>query len=249
MTIIKALILDDEQNAIEYLSTVIERHLPEIKKVFATSSIDEAKKIINREKPHLLFLDVEMPATSGFEFLKAFPSHDFDVIFTTAFAKYAIQAIRFSALDFLLKPVQPDELRLAFDRFVAQPREIEQRQRMYEQLFDNVNACHDKKLKLTLSKGSRLYFISPTEIFWCMADDNYTKLFLRDNTEFTVSKTLKEVEEMLYDYDFLRTHKSSLVNKKVVSHFKSENVLVLKNGISIEVSRRRLKEAKEALSE
>ena len=244
---IKVLILDDELNACEYLDTIIKKNIPAIAETFATTDQGEAQLFINRQKPQLVFLDVEMPKQSGFEFLLSQKEKNFDVIFTTAFSKYAIQAIRFSAIDFLLKPVQPDELAAAFDRFLSMPKETERRQKIYEHFFDNLNAKHEKDFKLTLSKGNRLYFISPHDIYYCKADDNYTKLFLRDNTEFIVTKTLKEAEEMLHAHHFMRTHKSFLVNKNHVMHLNSEGNLLLKNQITIEVSRRRMEEIKTAL--
>lgn len=241
---IKVLLLDDEHNACEYLKTIIQKNIPEIAHVFATSNQDEASIFIDNEKPQLLFLDIEMPGKTGFDFLLSLNEKNFDVIFTTAFSQYAIQAIRFSAIDFLLKPVQPDELKEAFERFKNQPKEIERRKKVYEHLFENLSSKKEDGFKLSLSKGSRQYFVSPKEIFYCKADDNYTKLYLKDNTEFIVSKTLKEVDEMLGEYGFIRTHKSSLVNKTQIAQLINERFVLLKNKIEVEVSRRRLQEVK-----
>ncbi|MEP7169950.1 MAG: LytTR family DNA-binding domain-containing protein, partial [Bacteroidota bacterium] len=221
---------------------------PEIEEIFATSNLNEAQLFINEQKPQLVFLDVEMPRKTGFEFLLSQKEKNFDIIFTTAFSKYAIQAIRFSAIDFLLKPVQPDELRAAFERFLNQPREVERRQKLYEHLFENLNAKNETAFKLSLSKGNRQYFISPQEIYYCKADDNYTKVYLKDNTEFIITKTLKEVDEMLHEYGFIRTHKSSMVNKIHIANLKNDSAVVLNNNVEIEISRRRLQEVKGNIS-
>lgn len=241
---IKALILDDEENAWEYLKFLVKKNIPEITLLLATSDHAEAQKFIDEQNPQLIFLDVEMPHQTGFEFLQAQKEKNFDVIFTTAFSKYAIQALRFSAIDFLLKPVQPDELKAAFQRFLDQPKEVERRQKLYEHFFENLESKSEASFKLSLSKGSRQYFIPPAEICYCKADDNYTKLYLKDNTEFVVSRTLKEVDEMLSPYEFVRIHKSSLINKNFVSSLSKEGMLTLKNNVQMEVSRRRMEEVR-----
>lgn len=245
---IKALIVDDEPNAREYLQTIIKKNIPEIEECYSTSNLNEARLFISDQQPQLVFLDVEMPQQTGFEFLLSQKEKNFDVIFTTAFSKYAIQAIRFSAIDFLLKPVQPDELQEAFKRFLSQPKEVERRQRLYEHLFENLNAKSETSFKLSLSKGNRQYFISPKEIYYCKADDNYTKLYLKDDTSFLITKTLKEVDEMLQEHNFIRTHKSSLVNKAYVVSLKNDSLVLLSNNAEIEISRRRLQEVKNAIA-
>jgi two-component system, LytTR family, response regulator len=245
---IKALLLDDEPDALHYLKSIIKKTIPEIELTFATSNLNEAKQFIKNENPQLVFLDVEMPLQNGFEFLLQLEQKHFDVIFTTGFSKYAIQAIRFSAIDFLLKPVQADELRIAFDRFLGQPKEIERRQKIYENLFENLKANHESAFKLSLLKNNKHYFISPKDIYYCKADDNYTKLYLEDNSEFIVSRTMKEIEEMLEPYQFIRIHKSSLANKNHISNLSKNGVLMMNNKVGIEVSRRRMESVLEFLS-
>src|SRR5688572_19663134 len=194
---INVLILDDDHHAVDSLRSVIEKNIPEVTGIFSTTEIEQAQNYIDNNNPHLVFLDVEMPLMTGFEFLARQTKKNFHIIFCTAYSKYAIQAIRFSALDFLLKPVQKDELIAAFKRFMDQPGEIEQKQKIYEHLFENLRSTDEREFKLTVSKGSRLYFIPPSEVYYCSAFSNYTNLHLKDKSEFTVSKTLKEFEEML----------------------------------------------------
>ncbi len=235
---ITILILDDDPNAAEYLEAVVQKYIPQAKTVFTCTNIDSARGVIDQHKPNLVFLDVEMKEMNGFEFLRSLPERNFEVIFTTAYSKYAIQAIRFSAIDFLLKPVQPDELMNAFQRFQVEPKETARRLKQYSLLFENLKTRNEKDFKLTLKKGNQLYFIAPSDIYWCKGEKNYTKLFLKDHTEFIAAKTLKEFEEMLGDYGFVRVHKSSLINFRQAHHIE-HNFIVLTNHVSVEISRRR----------
>jgi two-component system, LytTR family, response regulator len=245
---IRALILDDEINAVEYLLSVIKKHVPQVAEVFGTTDSKDADKYILSKQPQLLFLDVEMQGMTGFDFLAAQQEKNFDVIFTTAFSKYAIQAIRFSAIDYLLKPVQPDELAAAVERFLQQPATAGRKLKMYEHLFENLDANDEQKFKLSLNKSGRTYFIPPADIFYCTALSNYTQLFLKDETMFTVARTLKETEEMLDGFGFLRTHKSFLVNKKHILQINTNGSIVLTNKKEIEISRRRFEEIEKLIN-
>jgi two-component system LytT family response regulator len=244
---ITALMLDDESASLQRMKQLVADEVPEIDRLLMTSDPIEAKALLKSEKPQLLFLDVEMPVMTGFEFLQSLPERNFAVIFSTAFSKYAIQALRFSAIDFLLKPVQPEELKAAVKRFIAHPPVLEQLHSMYGQLFRNLEVKNEKEYKLTLNKGSRLYFISPADITLCSADDNYTVLYTSGGDSFTMARTLKDVEEMLAVHGFIRVHKSSLVNKSHVEHLHDGDQLKLRNGVNVTVSRRRLEEVKKAL--
>jgi two-component system, LytTR family, response regulator len=235
---VKILILDDDQNAAEYLVAVVQKYISEPKTIANCTDVETAKNYISLHQPNLVFLDVEMKEINGFEFLHGLPERNFEVIFTTAYSKYAIQAIRFSAVDFLLKPVQPDELMNAFQRFLSEPKETARRFRQFSLLFENLKSDNEKEFKLTLKKGNQLHFISPHDIYWCKGEKNYTKLFLKDNSEFIAAKTLKEFEEMLTDFGFIRVHKSSLINFQQARHIE-QNFILLTNNVSVEISRRR----------
>jgi two-component system, LytTR family, response regulator len=239
--------LDDEESSRDYLDTLIRKFLPLVTNVFCTGNFDLARNFIETQKPNLVFLDVEMHGSTGFEFLESLKERNFEVIFTTAFSKYAIQAIRYSAIDFLLKPIQPDELMKSFDRFRTEPVESSRRLKQYSHLFQNLKTEDEKKFKLSLKKGNNVFFISPRDIYWCRSESNYTRLYLKDNSEFTVPKTLKEFEEMLTPFQFIRVHKSHLVN---VEHFLkiNNNYFVLTNNITVEISRRKMKEVTDLLS-
>ncbi len=238
------MIVDDEAGARDALRAMLERRAPDVEIVAEASSMSESKPLIAAHKPQLLFLDVQMPGGDGFELLKQLGSWNFDVIFTTASNQHAIQAIRFSALDYLLKPVLGDELRAAIDRHVAKHATDPEVQR---QFLHNVAQPDVRTLKLTLTSGDRTHAIDPADIAWCQADDNYTALHLADERRFVSARTLKDYDEMLSPLGFLRVHKSALVNRKHVDGIDGEGRVRLRNGTRVEISRRRLEEVTLAL--
>lgn len=232
---IRVLVVDDDASNREYLMGLLGQH-PELQVAGQAANITDALGLIERSPPDLLFLDVEMPGGSGFDLLHAMGSWPFGVIFTTAFQRYAIQAIRFSAFDYLLKPVQPDELAATVTRFLRRPANLDHTARQ-SQLLANLGQPEPSGLKLTLTQGDRTFFVPPKEISHCLADDNYTELHLHEGRHFTSARTLKEYDDMLSPLGFLRIHRSSLVNRIHVSHMVDSHV-VLKGGAHLEVSRR-----------
>lgn len=199
--------------------------------------------MITQHAPDLVFLDVQMPGGNGFDLLKQLGSWDFDVVFTTASSQHAIQAIRFSALDYLMKPVLGDELRAAIDRHIAKRSDDPEVQR---QLLHNIAQPNEQSMKLTLTQGDRTHAIAPAEITWCQADNNYTAVHLADERRFVSARTLKDYDEMLSPLGFIRVHKSALVNRKHVDGV-AEGHVRLRNGTRVEISRRRLEEVTHAL--
>ena len=171
---ITAVQVDDEAEAREFLRERLLAVAPEVKVLGEATNIADAVGLIAQHKPQLVFLDVEMPGGNGFELLQRLGHWDFDVVFTTGHSHYAIQAIRFSALDYLLKPVQADELRHAIDRHIARkgaaPPEVQQ------QFLSNVAQRDEQSLKLTITHGDRTHAVAPADIAWCQADDNYTAM-------------------------------------------------------------------------
>ncbi|MEZ4739886.1 MAG: LytTR family DNA-binding domain-containing protein [Flavobacteriales bacterium] len=237
---ITALQVDDEANAREFLRARLSEVAPEVVVRGEARNVDEASQLIAQVRPQLVFLDVEMPGGDGFDLLKRLGRWDFDVIFTTGHGRYAIQAIRFSALDYLLKPVQADELRAAIDRHVerkgAAPADVQQ------QFLSNVERRDEQALKLTLTQGDRAHAISPEQIAWCQADNNYTALHLADARRFLSARTLKDYDEMLSPFGFIRVHKSALVNRRHVDGIDGDGRVRLRNGVRVEISRRRMEE-------
>ena len=165
----------------------------------------------------------------------------------TGHREYAIQAIRFSALDYLPKPVHPDELKEALERYHGKQKNTRFREQLSEQFLHNLAQEEVSSFKLSLSQGDRCYFIAPKEVSHCLADRNYTEVFTKDGRKFLLAKTLGILEEMLSTHEFIRINRSALVNSDVISHLQGSEV-VMKDGQVMEVSRRRMKELKEKLS-
>lgn len=246
---IKALVIDDEALSADMLEYLIRKNVPSITEVKKATSAVEGIEIIKSFKPEILFLDIHMPFMSGFELLERFPKPEFSVIFTTAFNKYAIMAIRFSALDYLLKPVDADELKQAVDRHIEQKQQILQFRELYKNFLDNLKSGESKNYRLALQSHNGIRLVSPSEIIRCEGHDNYTHFFIINDTVIVTSKTIKEYEGILASHNFLRVHKSHLVNLDFVEELTPEHRLVLKNKTSIEVSRRRRPDLVEALKQ
>ena len=242
---IKVLLVDDERESRSYLRGLLAAHA-DIGVVAEADNIADARHILGNTAVDLLFLDVEMPGGSGFELLKQLGTWPFAVIFTTGFQRYAVQAIRFSALDYLLKPVQPDELADALQRFRHRQLPMD-RSAIQQQFLSNVARQDERSLKLTLTTGERTYFISPAEITHCTADDNYTELHVQDGRRFVSARTLKDYEDMLLPMGFLRVHRSALVNRAMITHVDGMH-LVLRNSERVEMSRRRREEVLKVLA-
>lgn len=243
---IRTLIVDDDAGNRAYLRELLREH-PEIEVIGEAENITDAAALIRTESPDLLFLDVEMPGGSGFDLLRQLGTWPFQVVFTTGFQHYAIQAIRFSALDYLVKPVQPDELATAIQRCRSQEPDEHSRDGIQKQFITNIAHEDEKELKLTLTQGDNFYFVAPMEVMRCNASSNYTELHLADGRRFVSARTLKEYEDMLKPWGFLRIHRSFLVNRAGVSHVEEGHV-VMKNGMHIEVSRRKREEVRHALA-
>ena len=246
---IKALIVDDEQAAVKVMCLMIERYLPEITSIHSTTKPDEALRLIAEYKPDIVFLDIEMPYQNGFELLRLVPEINFDIVFTTAYDKYAMQAIKFSALDYLLKPIDADELRETFNRFIQKAVLNLNRGLAVKNLLANLQHTNKAYHKLALPTNMGLQFFLPRDIIRCEGMSNYTKFYLSNYHPILTSKTIKEYEEILIPHKFIRVHKSHLVNAEFVTGYVQQiNNLILKDGTQIEVSRRRKKEVLDELS-
>jgi len=236
-TMIRTLIIDDESRAINLLKTTIERDFASQFQIETAHYPEEGIEKILHYKPELVYLDIEMPLMTGFELLTRIPEIDFKVIFTTAYAHYAIRAIRYNALDYLLKPVNPMELTDAIARFLIQRQKYEDRE-LYSRQLENLFANNEKNLAITTYDG--VVFLELDKIIRCEADLNYTKFILTDNKSFVSSKTLKEYEDLLGSHEnFIRVHRSHLVNVDYLVKFKNEGSLVLKDNSCVPISRRR----------
>jgi two-component system LytT family response regulator len=245
---IKALIIDDEAKARNILHHYLENFVPEVTEIKQAESVDEGLSIVQEYQPHVVFLDVEMPHKNGFDFLTSLADIPFDVIFTTAYNQYAIQAIRFSALDYLLKPVDPDELKAAVLRHVEKTDTAREKQVLYQNLVSNIGKQEVKDFRIAVPSSEGVYFFTIDEILRLEADRSYTHIHLVKKRPFIASKTLRHFEEMLNDFGFIRTHKSHLVNPRHITHITNDNeYLLLSDGSKVEVSRRKKDEVLQQL--
>lgn len=247
---IKILIVDDESSAGNILELLIRKHIAGHKEVRVCQSAESALQIIPGFQPSLIMLDIEMPNMNGFDLLSRIGDWDFDVIFTTAYDKYAIRAIRFSALDYLLKPIDILDLQNAINRHIVRRNIYPHEQgKLFKNLLSNLEQKDKSSFKLALSTMEGYFFYDPNDILKCEAADNYTHFYFANSKSLIVSRTLKEFEDILTDYGFMRVHKSYLVNMQYVVRLDKEGLLWLHDGSHVVVSRRKRKDVLDILSE
>jgi two-component system LytT family response regulator len=236
---IRAIIIEDEQHNRENLLQMIAGHCPDIEIVAVCSSAGEGRKNLLINHPDLIFLDIEMPGESGFSMLENLPQIDFEVIFVTAYDYYGIKAIKFSALDYLLKPVDANDLISAVEKAKEKILQKQENLRLRNMLANAHRSHTDKMLALSLS--DKVEFIEVASIIRCESDGNYTTFYLKKGEKLLVSKTLKEYDELLSPYGFLRVHQSHLINlKEIKSFIKADGGYIkMKDGSSVSISRQR----------
>ncbi len=245
---IKAMIVDDEQSSIDLLQWLIGQYCPDITAIKTARSVQDAVPLIKSFKPDILFLDIQMPHQSGFDLLTNIEHWDFEVIFTTAYNEFAIQAIRFSALDYLLKPVDEAELRKAVERYKAKRIYAPAGQLLFRNFIQNISHTNKDKFKLALSGTSEVKYVQLNEIIRLQAESNYTRIFLTDKKVFVSAKTLKEYDEILQGHQFLRIHKSHLVNPSHIHSYDKQGMLQMSDGARVEVARRKKEFLRQSLS-
>jgi two-component system LytT family response regulator len=247
--VIRALIIDDEESTINVLRLLLQQHGPEIEEIYTAIGANEGLQKIKEINPQLLFLDIEMPAMTGFELLEQFPQHNFEVIFVTAYDHYAIKAIRYSALDYLLKPIDIEELKQAVHRFhTTYKNDNHNTQSLYENLLYNLNQpqSRDYRLAITTTEGTSFY--NASEIIRAEALGNYTRFYLKEKKPVLTSRTLKEYEDLLADHQFLRVHRTHLVNPKYIEAYTKDHELKMHDGSLVQVSRRKWESIKEKVN-
>lgn len=248
---LKGLIVDDENRSVETLKSIIQNYCSnELTIVGTANNITEAYQRINETNPDIVFLDVEMPHGSGFDLLEKFVNPPFEVIFTTGFDHYAVAAIKFSALDYLLKPINIEELRDAIDK--AKNRiKGKNSQISIEHLIQNLRNPKDKANKIPLPILNGFQFVPVNTIVYCEADEDYTYVHLNDGQKLTVSKSIKDFEDLLSNYDFFRIHHSFLINRSYIKKYiKGEGgTIVTDQNAELPVSRRRKTEFLEWLND
>lgn len=238
---LKALIVDDEENSREALEGKLKLFCPEITEIKNTGSVQGALDILGSFRPHVIFLDVKLSGESGFDLLEALqkegaPAFEGEIIFTTAHDEFALRAIKFSALDYLLKPIDAEDLVLAIRKL----EEMKSDGNNYKVLMEHVKGSNTEK-KIVLPSSEGMYILKLSEIIRCESSSNYTQFFLTDNRRLMASKTLKEFDNLLCDYNFERVHKSHLINMDYVKRYIASDggYLILEDGSRIPVANRK----------
>lgn len=236
---IRCVIVEDEEMARKVLKSLLTQYCKDVMVCAEADDVESGRAMIEAFRPDLVFLDIEMPGGSGFKLLSSFESIDFEVVFITAYEQFAIKAIRHDALDYLLKPVDPKELVAAVEK-VKEAKYKKTLKRQYDSLLKTIDPEQLVVRKISISTSDKIHLIEVDNIIRCESDNYYTIIYFKDGTNLLVSKTLKEMEQRLEEYDFLRTHKSHLVNLRCIMNFiKDEMMVVMTDGSKVPVSKRK----------
>ncbi|WP_421873449.1 LytR/AlgR family response regulator transcription factor [Marinoscillum sp.] len=242
----RAVIIDDEPSLRESTKTLLGIYCPEVTVVGEADGVKTAVELIRSSKPDLVFLDIEMRDGLGFDVLHVFPDRAFAVIFVTGHNEYAVKAFKISAIDYLLKPIDPEEL----ERAVTKAQTNLHRSVSGMQIQTLAHQLNNRELtKIVLKDSEKVYLIDIAEIVRCESSDNYTRFFLTDKRSILVSTTLKEYEKLLDSQSFFRTHQSHLVNLRHIDHYdkREGGTLVMKDQSRLPVSVRKKEQLLKAL--
>ncbi|WP_207427504.1 LytTR family DNA-binding domain-containing protein [Pedobacter sp. SYSU D00535] len=253
MTTLKALIVDDEEYSRKSLYFLIQENCPEVQVAGIVKSVSEARQLISAQVFNLVFLDIAMPKENGFELLPALQERNIRVIFTTAYDQYALKALKANAIDYLLKPIDIEELKTAVSKAEAwanltSPRTPESlSSRESDESSQPTSSASRTQKKITLPNTYGFNVIDTADIIYVEADSNYSEFHLQDGEKLVISKPLKEIEDSLDPQEFLRIHKSVIVNFRYIKSYVNKNgwQIILSNGVTLPVSRRRATEFQE----
>ncbi|MDT0558177.1 LytTR family DNA-binding domain-containing protein [Ichthyenterobacterium sp. W332] len=235
---IKAVIVDDEPKAIQSLSWELSNFSSEIEVVATFSNPEEAILYLNNNQPDCLFLDIQMPSMDGFQFLDKLHNTEFAVIITTAYNEYAMKALKHEAIDYLLKPIDSDDLKLTISKIKKFNDRLVNSTKIVDAL-ENFNSKFGKK-KITINTDGKLIFIDIDDIILVESDGNYSTLILENNQKIVVTKKLKEVNGILPDHYFFRIHNSFIINlNKIKAFIKNEGYVIMSSNHKIPVARQR----------
>ena len=248
MNTLKAIIVDDEESARDVLQNLLIRFCSDVEVAAKCENLTQAVGVIQSEQPDLVFLDIEMPNYAGYEIVKFFKTITFEIIFVTAYDHYAIKAIKFSALDYLLKPVEAEDLKAAVEKVTQKRKEREGNNRV-ELLLQNFLEEKTAHQRIAIASMEGLQFVPTDDIIYLEANSNYTSFYLTNNRKIMAAKTLKDFEELLPASMFIRIHHSYLINKNgVEKYIKGEGgQVVMKNGVTLDVARRKKEEFMKAI--
>jgi two-component system LytT family response regulator len=245
---IRCVIVEDEEMARNVLKSLLAQYCPDVMVCAEADDVISGKNMIETFRPDLVFLDIEMPGGSGFKLLTSIENKDFEVVFITAYEQFAIKAIRHDALDYILKPIDPKELVAAVEK-VNEAKYKKTLKKQYDNLLKNLDPEQLVVRKISLSTSDKIHLIDVDDIIRCESDNYYTIIFFKDGTSLMVSKTLKDMEQKLEEYDFVRTHKSHLVNMRCIMNFiKDEMMVVMTDGTKVPVSKRKKEKILEVIN-
>ncbi|RZK70986.1 MAG: response regulator transcription factor [Pedobacter sp.] len=233
-----AILIDDESSNLENLRTLLQKHCPQVTILAVAKNVADAVQAIEKHRPQLVFLDIQMGKQTGFDVLKLLPTRNFEVIFVTAYDQYGIQAVKFAALDYLLKPIDIEELIAAVNK-AENKLSTQMRTSQLDFLVQQLKKPEAIVTKIALQMQTEIRYVPLAEIIRCEADNTYTHFLLSTDEKILVSKSLKEYADLLRPNGFLRTHQSHLVNPKYVKSWLKEDggILLLLNGEKIPISK------------
>lgn len=239
---VKAILVDDELSSLQNLRQKIIEFCPDVEILDIAEKPEEAIRLIGKHKADVIFLDIEMPRMNGFRMLEELGDYDFDIIFTTAYNHYAVDAIRISAFDYLVKPIAIKDLQHAIER-LSQQRYGQTREKL-ELLKTSLGSSRSQEEKIAIPTAEGLEFIPIKSILHIESHSNYSKLFFADGKSLLVTKLLKDFEDMLQPYHFFRVHNSHLINLSCIKKYiRGEGgQVILQNGDVIDVARRKKEE-------
>ncbi|MFP4469788.1 MAG: LytR/AlgR family response regulator transcription factor [Bacteroidales bacterium] len=245
----RAIIIEDELNARDHLKSLLQTYCPEVEIVGEAHDVSSAYEIIQNVEPDLIYLDIRMPDGTGFDLLNRFREINFNVIFTTAYAEHAIDAFKFSAVHYLLKPIDPPDLMEATGKARQEVR-MKNLQDKIEALFENLNTGKKPEKKIVLTTNSSIYVVNSGDIIMCQSDRNYTLFHLTDGREILVAKTIKDFDDILSGLGFFRAHRQYLVNLDYIQALEKGGggTIRMKGGLGVPVSVRKKEQLIEILS-
>ena len=240
---IRCVLIDDESNSLEMMEWLLKTYCPQVKIEAMCNGAAKGIEAIQKFKPDLVFLDIEMPHMNGFDMLEQFDKLTFDVVFCTAYDQFAIRAFKYSALNYLLKPVDPEDLKETIRR-IEEKKSAPSKEQI-ELLFENIKqSIKPTAQRIALTTGDGLIFVPTRDILYCQAESNYTCVVLAGGKKVVVSKVLKDIDEALSGPDFFRVHNSYLINLNRISKFVRGDggYVVMEDGATIGISRSRRQE-------
>ena len=246
---ISAVIIDDEPNNIDNLKNLLQQYCAEVKISGTAINAKDGREIILQHNPDVVFLDIQMPGENGFDLLLSLSKYYFEVVFVTAYDQYGIKAVKFSAIDYLLKPINIEELKIAVKKVVEKKEQRSQNDQLSNlmQLLQG----NQKEHRIALPSAHEIRYVKPSDIIRCESSNNYTTFHFASDEKLLISKPIYFYEDLLQDYSFIRCHQSHLVNKKFIKSFIKEDggYLLLEDTTRLPVAKHRKERIKEWLAQ